>query len=344
MALWDSLTNKTTTTALAFNRILNNKTLDAVRRRYGLMNRILGKSDILGRDQKSQTITFERLERVDGVKKTIRFMGTAPSFTYPANTSAEIGAATVSYAEGKHGEAEFLLAHGSLHYAIPHSEVTLVDGQSKKGASLMEEYMQFFMSGIDKELSAGVLSANAPSLTAIGGIVYAVDDGIANSSYSDYGGLLRGASGNENFRSYVKTNAGEFTLELLQEGINQAVAAGGNPTICPVGTSLFGKAQQLARSYQLVTTTRDEWDTFGGKYVNLAGVDFCLEGGTNAPTDKLVLIDPTTWIFIMNSSGFKVDFHDAPWLTTSREATIEFWVQLLCKEPWKNAKIQGVTV
>lgn len=358
MALWDSLVNKTNPTALAFNRMLNNKTYDAMSRYNGLLNRVLGKpSEIGGPDAKSKEIVFEKMQRTDGVKASVRFMDAAASFTYPSDGAQEYATATLAYDGDIWGEQEFLLAHGTLKHAIVHSELTIVDGDSKKGASLMDEYAQYFDASIRKELSTGILSANAPLRTSVGGIVWAIDDGGntagpaavmdgatgGNASYAAYGLLDRSATANADFCPYVGASTGEFTIQTLQKGINMAAAAGGNVTVCPVGVNLYSKAQDLARSMQYVQAKGD-WDSFGGKYVNLGGVDFCLEAGTNAPTSELILIDPETWVFIMNSKGFNVSFDDAPDLVASKRATIEFWAQFICRAPWKNAKLTGVTV
>lgn len=357
MALWDSLTNKTNPTALAFNRMLNNKTIDAVSRLNGLLYKILGKPQMVGRDTKTQELRFSRVAYIDGVKQSIRHMGAVASVTYPASRNDEVATATLATNGAIWGESEFSLAHSVIKYAVPNSEWALIDGDSKKGASLMDEYAQFFEASIRKEISSSILSANAPALTTIGGIVYAIDDGGSttgpayvengatggNASYKMYGTLDRSASGNEIFCPYVGANTGEMTVPAIQKGINRAVANGGNPTVCPVGPTLYDKAQALAREYVQVNYDK-EWDRFGGKYVNIGGVDFVLEGGTNAPTNVLTFIDPETWVLVLNNRLFDVTWDEARDLTAARRATVEYWIQFLCKQPAANSKLTGVTV
>jgi len=355
MAIWDSVTDKTNPTALAFNRSLNRKALDVLRRKNGLLFRVVGKMDPVGsKDPKSVNVSFERTEKCDGVNHSVLMMAAQPSFTYPTDGAQEYAAATMSYDADIVGRGDFALAHATLHLAIVNSEAKVVAGESKRGESLLSMYQDYAMGGLDKAWSDGMLSTTAPSRAAIGGIVYAVDDGANTSApagaatggtagYSAYGGLLRATAANSGFCPYVKGSGGEMTVDLIQEGINYATVAGGNVNTCPVGVALFSKAQALARGF--VQTNYDkEWDKFGGKYVNIGGVDFVLEGGSNAPTSVLTFIDPTTWIWVQNSDGVKTNFHDAPWLEASGELTMEWWAQLICKAPWRNSKIVGVTV
>jgi hypothetical protein len=109
-----------------------------------------------------------------------------------------------------------------------------------------------------------------------------------------------------------------------------------------VGPTLYQKAHELAQAY--VQTSYDkEWDRFGGKRVNLCGVDFVLEGGTYGPTDVLTFIDPDTWAVYMNNAGINVQFRDRNDLEDAKEAFVSLWFQALCKAPWKNSKLTGVT-
>jgi hypothetical protein len=355
MAIWDSIKDKTTVEAKAFKRSLNRKALDVLRRKNATLFRVLGKMDRLGSsDPKSTNISFERSVKCNGLKHSVLMMAAQPTFTYPTDGAQEYAAATMSYDADIAGSADFDICHGTLHVAIVNSEAKIVSGDSVRGESLMDMYQDYAIGGLDKAWSDGMLSTNAPARATIGGAVYAIDDGAnasapagaatgGNASYSDYGGLLRATAANSVFGPYVKGGGGEMTIPLIQEGINYATIAGGNPTLCPVGVALFSKAQQLAQGY--VQTAYDkEWDKFGGKYVNIGGVDFALEGGANAPTNMLMFIDPTTWIWVQNSDGVKTDFHDAPWLEASGELTMEWWAQFICKAPWRNSKITGVTV
>lgn len=357
MPLWDSLTNKTNPTSLAFNKMLNDKTLDAISRRNGLMYLILGKPNPMGRDEKSESLSFEKLTKTNGIRHSVRLMGAKATPTYPASISAEIATATGQHDNAIWGELEFSLAHGVLKWNVPHSELNTVSGDTVKGASLLEEYAQFFSTSLYTHLSEQILSANAPALTTIGGIVYAVDDGASqygpayinddatggNASYKMYGLLDRSIQQNAFTCPYVGASVGVLSIQAVQRAVNFAASAGGDVQIAPAGPELYGKAQDLARTYVQVSYDK-KWDRFGGKYVNLGGVDFILEGGANAPTNTLAFIDPSSWVFVMNSGMFNVTWDDAPDLVASKRATVEYWAQLICKAPWKNAKLTGVTV
>jgi len=335
MALWNGTAINTNETAMVFNQLANAKTVAMITKRNALLHAFLGDGDtsdgLYIRAQKNVKVTGKRLE--------VRLRGKNATPAYVADGSAEL--ATVNYASTYDstifGAAEFDIAHGTLPYAIPASELMRFAGKEAKTASYLDEIFNYLMDGWENLLGNDLNGTSAPARTKFGGWQYAIDDS------NTYGTIDRSDSANADFRGIVKASTGTPTVAKIQAAKNEAKTNRGKVQTGVASLVNYNYIQQQAQSFQQVIYNRDKAE-FGSDSFVVAGVEFILDQRLG---DTVIgLFDPETWLFWKDNSKQKPmtsGIYENPNLVDGYSMNTKLWIQNICIKPNSNVKFTGVT-
>jgi len=330
MALWDSTSINNQRLAKVFNHVWTQKAIPMVVKKNGLVKALLGGQEA---NHTSGLPKFERSDIITGNKHEITLLGKLPTIGFVANGSAEVGTYSLSYANDYLGAATFDLAHANYKHPITSSELNQIRGNDLKGMKFMSTVQDMLMAAFEKALGQGVNSNTAPADNAIGGWQYAID------TSNSYGGINRAAAGNEDYRGVVVASGGTLTADNLQEALVGAKVNGGDPSIGVCSQTVYRRVNSLIEPYQTVEYDA-EWGRMGSRFVEYAGVKFLLD--SYAPSGVLGLLDPTSWLFIMNDVAPTQGIIYHPSLEAGYILPVEAFVQFICKAPGHNAKITGI--
>ena len=334
MALWNGSAINTNETAMVFNQLANMKAIAMVRNKHGFLYAVLGKQET-GSTPGAGT-GFQRLKKISGKKIEVKLLGKLASPGTVADGSAEVATETLTHTTDYWGAAEFDLAHYVYKHPVPHSELMRFMGDEAKTASYLDEVFQLVMLSYEKVWATALSTAAAPSRTVLGGWNFAVDDD------NTYGTIDRTDSTNADFQGVVKASTGDLTLPKIHTEMDNVRVNGGRVSLGVAGATVYGKIRQLIQPYTQVTYDKD-WTEFGGEHIRYAGVSFTLD--PDCPTQTLGLLEPESWLLYMDkdtaftSSGL---VHDISRVSTHVLPT-EFWMQLICKSPNHNARMEGIT-
>lgn len=333
MALWAGTSINTTLLASAFNDIVNRNALDTVRKRNGLLYSILGKE--LRSGSTPGPWKFQKLGKVSGYAKELRFIGSYDTMAPVANGAGEVAAATANYDADRIGGYSFDLTHYPYQYGIPESEVVKVAGSESKSASLLADYGQIVIGSWENTVGTALAGVDIQANATLGGWQFPVDDG---NTYATYG-VTRTDAGNVNFRcSYINAATGELTLKKVDYANTLCINAGGSPDLLVCGAAVYTKLKAEVESYSHIVGDQT-WSSFGGSYVQFGNVKLVLDA--YATSTVAGLLDSSTFTFYLNEQGFQTGFQKADWLVSGYIISVDAWAALLCKMPKANAKFLG---
>ena len=351
MAIYDNSTLNTSLTSLAFNHVLPG-IIPIVVKKNGLLFEILGKQE--SGSTPSGGPKFERMEIVSGTKFETTLMGVLPTISTVAAGSAEYAAATMVYDSNTFGAATFDLCHYAHNHALPESEFDkIAGGDQKQRESFVKLKAMAVQKGIEATLGTALSAASAPDATHPGGWCYAVSDAQTGtpdeSSYGTYGTIDRTAAANADYRGYVARSTGVLTITKIMSARDNAVLAGGYPSVGVCNVTVFGNVRALVQG-QAIITNSPRLSELGGEWFDVMGIRFHLDkyvgkdaGGTN---DQLGLIDPESWVYVQSASGLQGEIippQQARYLQAAGHIHVSLWSSFICKAPSHNAKLVGIT-
>lgn len=345
--LWTGTAINSNATAMVFNQLFNKKALPMVRKKNGLLYKVLGKEEVFSNP--SAPTGFQRLKKVTGKNVEVKLLGklrnsgSGAQLQTVSDGSSEVASATADYDSALFGAAEFSLAHYAHKYAIPHSELDRFAGDEAKTASYIDDIFDMLVYTMEDVVGTAINTAQNCARTTIGGWPWAVSDGQSSgeSSYASYGTIDRSDTGNNNFDAYVLPNTGTLTLGAIRTVQDNVAANGGNPSLGIAAVTVYGLVRQLVEQYTIVQYNADKTE-FGGKYFSYDGIDFVLD--QRAPSAVLGLLEPESWAFYMNEYNFtKGGIINDPSLVASYSINWGFWCQFIATAPSHNGKLTGVT-
>lgn len=333
MALWAGSNFNSNESAMVVNQVATVKSIPMVVKLNATLYEFLGKDD----KQNPRVAGIKKSMKITGKNVEVRLMGKLATPTFISDGSSEIASATPTYTSDIFGAAEFALSHSYYLHAIPASELERYKGEEAKTRDYLGEIYDHIMYGYENTLggSSHFQSTTAPSRTVFGGWQAAVDDS------NTYGTIDRSDSANADFRGIVAATFGDTTLPKIQAQQNAARANNGNPSICPTGTTLFSKIQNLVQPYTIVQYN-DTTAKFGAPNVEFAGLKFILD--QRVTSGVIGLLDGDYWMLIQNTEPFTNSgvVHDFTKADTYVMHT-KLWMQNICMKPNTNVKITGAT-
>lgn len=325
MALWAGSAINTNETAKVFNQLATKKSLPMVVKFNGLWYAMIGK-DMAGLNQSAPG--WMKSKKITGKNYEVPLLG---SLDAPAGiadgASGETVGRTLSVTAADYGAAEFAIAHYGLVKAIPDSEFMRYRGDEAKTLSWIDDRYDQLMFSYENVLGTAVHANVAPSRTALGGWVYAVDN--ANT----YGTIDRTDAANVDFAGVVNTSFGDTTLAKVQAAKNSLRKNMGMPKIFVAGETLYNKMQAQIQPYSLATFNNgDATSEFGTDDWIWAGLRGLYD--QRAPSGTFGLLDPRWWELIQNdepftSTGVVQDIT----LNASHVIHTTLWIQDVCQKP-----------
>lgn len=342
MALWNGLSINTTETAMVFNQLADDKTINIVRKMNSLAYKVLNKTEV-GSNPNAK-VNFRKVQKVSGHNIEYRLRGKLySSLATVADGSGEYAAQTPEYISDMEAANEFALTHYVHQVAVPNHEVARFRGHEAKTLDFIQERFDAEMLTIEKELGTQMNSANNASRTQLSGWPWAVSDGVSSgeSGNAIYGLLDRSDSANADYRGYNIVGQGTQTTRALRQAQNNIRINGGNPSLGICAATVYGIHQALLEGYQIVTDVTALME-YGSDSFRYNGIDFMLD--KYAPAGVLGLLDCEVWDFYMNKDGLTSSgLMEAPWLVASHVINTEFWCGFFTKHPGRNGKITGIT-
>lgn len=322
-------------TSMLFNRMIQTRTVEVVRKNVATLYALMGKREIGAPPGIS---AYNKVQNITGNKVEIRLMGKAAA---PAGLGIGIAAENAADAgvadDNIWANAEFTIAQYSHKQRIMRSELLRIKGSSAKTNNYVDEMMRHIDVGWQNVLgNAVVAAAVAPSDTAVGSIGYAID--AANT----YGGIDRSVADNIDYRGVVNATAEIATLSIIRSAALQAEISGGHIKHVILGTALYEKLRSDVEAY--VQTEYDaEMSAFGGRWFKVEGMIFIHDH--RMPAGTIYGLDPNSWVIYVGQSG----------LFTSMDMIYDFSkkasyvlptyadIQLICKAPSHNFKLTNKT-
>ena len=329
MALWAGLTLNTNETADIVNRLHSKKAELMVVKANPLLYAFFGKKDNVN----NRRMRVGKTRKITGKDIEVRLLGRLAAPAAISDGSDELTTATVNYSNDNWASVTVALAHYGHVEGVPDSEYMRIRGDEAKTLSLLDDYYDKIMYGYEDVLSTALHSTTAPSRSAFGGWQVAVD------SSTSYMGMTRSDAANADFRG-IEEDGKTLSLSELQRVKNTARLNRGNPTVGVAGNTEFTRIQQIAQSYTHAVYKGDTSE-FGADHVNLAGIDWLLDGDTSSAV--LGMFDPSTWELVVNdepftNTGLVFDF-------TKKAGHIihtTLWCQNYCVKPNANIKWTNV--
>ena len=352
MALWLGTAINSTETAMVFNRLVNLQALPMIRRKNGLLYKLMGKADI-GVNTKAMS-TFERTDIIDGKNYEVRLLGALSSTTKVTDGASEYAAVTLSYNANAYGAAEFPLTHYTLSKAVPASQLRRYKGKFAKTDDFYKEVLTEIMLSYENDLGNDLHSTVGSTVigrTVFGSWAFAVSTGGGDSgidatgetavAFRNYGTIDRQDPANVDFRGIVQAASGPLTLAAFRLNVNLCDAKGGKIDTAVAETTLYTKAQMLLEPYTYITDAPDMVQ-FGGRYMRYDGVDWIHD--QRCPVGTIGGLDSSTWLFVKSDDALTdVGLVKDPSRVDTYVLPTALWSQLICKKPNGNFKMLGVT-
>lgn len=224
---------------------------------------------------------FQMFNSLDGYQLVVRHMGETSTFTGVADAN-QFDAVTLSENTNIFGGMLFDWAHYYFHHPMGSMSKYIINGDSARTMSWVEDNMKYVLESWLDTLDTAIMSATAPSRSAVGGLRDAV------SNTGSYGGVNRATAGNEGFASYQTTST-NLTLDDVDDCIYEAVKKGGRPKLAVGGKTPHKKINQELRGYVLYND--NDWDRFANAdRVHFKGIAFIYDH-KGSDTD-LFILDP----------------------------------------------------
>ena len=339
MALWQGTAVNNNVLSGVFNQVHNKKAISMVTKANPTIYSLMGRPGDDGRNAYNKSFGgWMKSEKISGDKHEVRLRGAIPTFDAIADGSDELTDATINYDDDHTGAAVFILAHYGKVQGVPSSEYDRFRGDEAKTLSWIDEIHEYLMDGFVETMSDEFFenATNAPpARSQFGSLVTAIDDG------NTYGTIDRTDAGNIDYRAEVGSSTGALTLRKVQDKINAVKDNRGETRVGVIGTTLFGKFQDLVQPYSQATYARDT-ASWGSDHIYFAGVEWVQE--RNCPSGLIFGLDPKT---------FKVVWKDAPFtesglildprLKAGRIINCNVWLQNFCMKPNSNWKLEDVT-
>jgi hypothetical protein len=336
--LWTGTTLNNNILASVFNQVHNKKVISMVTKANPLLYSFMGRPGDDGRSAYNKNLGgWMKSEKITGDKHEVRLRGALPSYAAIADGSDELTDATINYDNDHTGAAVFILAHYGLVHGVPDSEYDRIRGDEAKTLSWIDETHEYLMDGFIQTMSNDLhenSTSAVPARDQFGSILAAVDDG------NTYGTIDRSDSGNVDFRAIV-SSMGTMTLRKIQDLINQAKDNRGQIRVGCMGTTLFGKFQDLVQGYSQATYDRDT-ASWGSDHIYFAGVEWLQDRNTVSGT--VFGFDPRTWKIIWKDAPFtETGLIKDPRLKAGRVINTVAWLQNFCMKPNSNWKATSVS-
>lgn len=345
MALWAGTAINTTETAMVFNQLYNLRALPMVRKKNGLLYRVLGKRDI-GSTRKGDT-QFERSSKITGSNVEVKLRGKLSTPVTVADGSAELVTVTPDFAADEHGGAVFPLTHYTHTKGIPSSQMRRYKGKEAKTDGFYEEQLEGIILAYEALWRTALHSTTfttAIGRTVLGSWCMAVSDGISAGETGDgaklYGTIDRSDAANIDYRGILDDAGGATTLARIRANVNAADANGGTTDTGIAGTVLYTKIQLLLENYVQITDVSDMTE-FGGRYCKYDGVTFTHDQA--CPSTHIGLLDSSTWGWWSSDDNMTDGVIKDPSRLAGWVIPTESWNQFICLSPNRNVKMKNYT-
>lgn len=339
MALWQGTALNNNVLSSVYNKVHNKKAISMVTKATPTLHSMMGRPGEDGRSAYNKNLGgWMKSESVTGDKHEVRLRGAIPTWGTIADGSDELTDATVNFDDDHTGAAVFILSHWGIVHGVPSSEYDRFKGDEAKTLSWIDETHEYLYDGACEGWSDDLFenaTNKPPARDQFGSMVSAVDDG------NTYGTIDRSDAGNIDYRSHVVSSTGALTLRKIGDAINTVKDNRGKTKLGIIGTTLFGKLQDLVWGYSQATFQRDtaEW---GSDHVYFAGVEWLQE--RNCPTGLVFGLDPRTWKIIWKDAPFtETGLIKDPRMKAGRIINCEAWLQNICMKPNSQWKLEDVT-
>ena len=336
MAIWAGSAINTDELTMVVNQVYNQKFIDQVTENQGYARYALGKPD---REAGVRAPAFEKLKSYTGKNIEVKLLGNLQQFDTLADGAPEV-ASTVGVVTEKYGAAEFAPTHFYKAHWVPKSQWKRFRGQEAKTLNFVQDEYDWLMKSWMDTLDTGMTSTNNQARATLGGWEYAVDD---STTYDSYGTITRSDAGNVDFRAYVKSSFGAFTLDALQVEVTTGRGNGANPNVAVAGEAVFNYFVKACRDEGTLINNYGSNGRVeaGGTQFSWNGMDLLFAKRTTAGV--LGILDSRTFFVYMDEEGMENEIM----VDRSKKAALMFsmeaWVAQVCKFPKGNVKCTGIT-
>lgn len=332
MALWAGTALNTNELAMVFNQVYNRKFIDQVHRKHGLLEALMGLSDV---NATPNMPAFERLKKITGRKIEVKLLGKYKDIGTLADGSAEVATTVGSHVADKFGAAEFDLTHYNDQEYIPRSELDRFAGDESKTLNYVEDIFDYVIASWHTTLAKAVSGAGDQSRTTMGSWEFAINN-------NTYGTIDRTDSGNSDFRGHEKSSFSTFSLDALQTELTTVWLAG-EPDYMGAPAAIFTVILKAMRDEgQLHYFYKDDGHLgAGGVSFSWAGMKIVLDKHMTSGT--IALLDSSTWVFYMQDKDFVRDIMPDTSKKSAWVINSDAWTALICKQPNANGHMSGVS-
>jgi hypothetical protein len=332
----------------AFNvkKYLTSEALRVSRYANFTLHRFLG--NYVGGEGMGSTPNFERLQQVADEFR-VPYQLTLP--TYLTGVARGIAAHTAAWTAStggadNHGGAGYCKVAEYVGRASRGTdEMTFLDG-ANSAVNMEKFWRSLIIDSCENTLGTALWATAAPSASVLGGIPYAIDDGVTSDVYL---GVSRADALNADLRAYVDSTAEPFSVEkfdLACNTISTRTIEGGGPALADTaitGLTIFGRCQSIARSFSQGNMNSDIGKV-GFKHVELSGVMIGLD--QRVPAGQFYVGDSRAWTVATNAKRGYVTLLD--WgidQTTIASFMFAFQnvIQVACKAPYTWYKFTNKT-
>lgn len=289
--------------AVAFPKMARAVVADIQSKQYASLYAMRGESVY---DRSTDMFKFVRSKDIEGTSKEFSINGALPTFVPVTPGTAEEGAYT-SYRDFN----EFVNAKVDLTY-IPVSVTWTVSeerqlrGKQVAKIALIDELVKRSVKGYMRTLNGGTYglgSTNAPSASSVGGLDYAISDGVSTgeTAYAVYCTINRGDSANAQFRSGVATSVGSIALADLDTAQTAIMVQGGTPKLAICNQTPYNGIKALLQEGERFTTVNGEMN-FSGPHLIYSGINILLD--PDCISDNLYMMDPEAFMWIENQENY----------------------------------------
>lgn len=339
MALWQGTALNTNVLASVFNKVHNKKAIAMATLATPTLHSMMGRPGEDGRGAYNKSLGgWMKSESITGDKHEVRLRGANADFASITDGSDELTDATINYDADHTGAAVFILAHYGIVHGVPDSEYDRFRGDEAKTLSWIDETHEYLYDGFCEDMSDDLFensTSAVPARDQFGSLIAAVDDG------NTYGTIDRSDSGNANYRAEVGSATGALTLRKVQDKINAVKDNRGKTKVGVIGTTLFGKFQDLVQPYSQASYAKDT-ASWGSDHIYFAGVEWIQE--RNCPSGIILGLDPGTFKVLWKDAPFtETGLIKDPRLKAGRIINCTAWLQNFCMKPNSNWKLEDVT-
>lgn len=310
------------------------------------LHRMLG--EYVGGEGRGSTPNFKRLKKVSNevrVPLQMTLPGRMAGIARGGAAHTAAWTAAGAYADDHGGAAYVPVAEYVGRNAKGTDEVAFLDGSA--GAVDMEGFWRnLVLDDAENTFGTALWATAAPAANVLGGIPYAVDDGVTSAVYM---GVDRSIAANADFRSYVESTAEPLSpekIDYVANYISTRTVPGGGAAIADTavtGLTLFGRCQTIARSF-----SQGRMDAEFGKvgFKKVAIGDMVVGLDHRVPSGEFYLGDSRGCTVATNSSkGFVtlLKFDIDPTTVASYMAMYQSLIQVIFHAPYTWGKLTNKT-